>query len=160
MDYSTVEIISRDGRRRRMRKGEALQDGETMSIPPRMAFFDGREVADYLTTKYSPAVHVVDAAGIRAGHRPGYLFDHALDRLQDIADRAYEGRCRHLDYRTKPKVDEEEEEDGNESEAERRKRIARKLAATHMGLDNHALDQAATDAYEQKRQRLADAWRH
>ena len=136
MNNNDVEIISRDGRRRRMRKGEVLQDGEVMSIPPRMAFFDGREVADYLATKYSAAVHVVDAAGIPAGNKPGFLRDGALDRLQDAAAVAYEQRSAYLRnaWRTK-----------DES-----------LEPAH---DTRTPDQAATDAYEQKKQRLADAWK-
>ena len=130
MDNSTVEIIGRDGRRRRMRKGECLKDGETMSIPHGMAFFDGREVADYLAAKYT--VHVVDGAGSPAGHRPDFIYDAAHDRLQDAAAVAYAERSERMSnmWRTR------DEQTGSDTE------------------------QTVADAYEAKRRRLADAWRH
>ena len=90
---------------------------------------------DHLATKYS-AVHVVDSGDRRAGNKPGFLRDSALDRLQDAAAVAYEQRSAYLRnaWRTK---DESHEP----------------------ALDTRTLEQAAADAYEQKKKRLADAWK-
>ena len=133
MDHN-VEIIGRDGKRRRMRPGEQIADGEVVSF--KMEFMD-QQMRDHLTAKFPAVVHVTDSCGERAGHRPGYLFDRALDRMEDAAATAYELKRERLSsaWRTKDE--------------------------NHDPLDQHPdRDRAVADAYEQKRRRLADAWRH
>ena len=134
MSDHNIEIVDRHGRRRRARKGETLQDGESFFMQMQFMDAEARELRDHLATKY--AVHVVDSGDRRAGNKPGFLHDAALDRLQDAAAVAYEQRSAYLRnaWRTK-------DENGEPAH------------------DTRTPDQAATDAYEQKKQRLADAWK-
>ena len=91
--------------------------------------------------------------------RPGFRFADSNDPAKLQADAAYEERCRQLDYKTKRRVtdpdDDEEEENGalrQESETERRQRLARKAARATLGssdarqLSLDELEQRAMDA--------------
>ena len=84
-----VEIIGRDGKRRRARKGEVLADGEKFSLPLR--FMDA-VMRDALAEKFGGPARVVDTSGAPAGNRPGFI---GLDRdtaLADAAEQAYRDR--------------------------------------------------------------------
>jgi hypothetical protein len=90
-----IEIIGRDGRRRRARKGEVLADGERFSMP--MTFQDAH-LRDAIAAKFSDAaVRIVDASGQAAGHRPGFCIDAAANDA--AAAEAYAERLRRLDPR-------------------------------------------------------------
>ena len=95
MPEQIVEIIGRDGKRRRARKGEVLADGEKFIIP--MTFQDA-QMRDALVEKFSDdTIQVVDSCGLPAGHRPGFLFDRDHDpALAEAAREAYESRSRRM----------------------------------------------------------------
>jgi hypothetical protein len=130
-----AEIIGRDGRRRRAKKGEQLQDGERMSIP--MIFQDSGG---------SNVISVVDAAGLPSGHRPGFLFDCNTVLADSAGDAAYRERCERLDAKARKRRQADDEDDGDgadgrqqETEFERRQRLARKAAQATMGTDARQL---------------------
>ena len=167
MSEQIVEIIGRDGRRRRAKKGEVLADGERFSIP--MTFLD-HQLQDGLVAKYGDsAIRVVDASGAPAGHRPGYLLDR--DRtLADAAAEAYQARNQRMaDAWKRRRPDDEDDQDGDSTRAketdwERRQRLARKAATATTGTDARqpTLDELrarAAAAYEDRQIRLSNAWR-
>jgi hypothetical protein len=96
-----VEIVDRDGRRRRARKGDVLQDGEQFSFHVTMldaarrnaaggsSFADGSGDA---SRTGDGVTRVVDALGGVAGHRPGFLFAADSGALSQKANAAYEQR--------------------------------------------------------------------
>jgi hypothetical protein len=168
MSEHFAEIVGRDGRRRRARKGEILADGERFSLP--MQFMDS-QLHDQLVEKYSggDAIRVVDAAGLPAGHRPGFLFDQ--NALGDSpGDVAYRERLVRLDAnarkRCQPDDDDDEDNDARhrKTELERRQRLARKAAQETFGPDARQLtldelEAAAAAAYEARSERMRNAWR-
>jgi hypothetical protein len=89
-----AEIIDRHGRRRRAKKGDVLADGEKFTVS--MQFMDS-QLHDELVAKHGGgAIRVVDVAGRLAGHRPGFVFDHAHTKLVDAAQRAYDERSKRM----------------------------------------------------------------
>ncbi len=129
-----VEIIGADGRRRRAKKGETLQDGERFSTPMQFMDAQARELADHLAAKYPPAIRVTDGCGAAAGHRPGFCYDGTRADLRDAADAAY---------------------------AERTARLSREdpAAARAPSATLDELEQAAAAAYNERSERMRGAWR-
>jgi hypothetical protein len=171
MSEHFAEIIGRDGRRRRAKKGEILADGERFSLP--MTFMDA-QMRDELAAKYRSdnAVRIVDAAGQPAGHRPGFLFDANNALGESAAEVAYRERCAQLDAKTRKRRRPDDDEDDDEAGAarrepvswEERQRVARKAAAATLGLDAQPLTpdeaRAAVEAAREARdERLRNAWR-
>jgi hypothetical protein len=143
-----IEIIDRHGRRRRARKGEVLADGERFSLS--MQFMDAaaRETADHLAAKYG-AIRVVDAAGVAAGHRPGFLHDSASAHLHDAAAIAYEQRNERMRRAWRHNKGEEHRDAGDCGE-----RHARTRTPT-----SDELDLAATAAYAARSKWMSEGWR-
>jgi hypothetical protein len=169
---SFVEVVDRHGRRRRARKGETLCDGETMRVP--MRFVDA-QLHDELVEKHrrDDAVGVVDAAGLPAGFRPGYAFDSSNALADAAAEAAYRERVEQLDAKTRkrcrPDDDDDEDDDRDndlrrETEMERRQRLVRKAAQETRGTDARQmtldeLQARAETAYQERVQRISNAWR-
>ena len=71
MPEQIVEIIGRDGKRRRARKGEVLADGEKFIIP--MTFQDA-QMRDALVEKFSDdTIQVVEFLRLARWPSPGLL---------------------------------------------------------------------------------------
>jgi hypothetical protein len=87
---SLIEIIGKDGRRRRARKGEVLADGEKFSMP--VQFMDAA-VRDALRQKFGWHDHQP-----QGGFRRGYAYtDTTPPRdVQDAAAEAYEAKRAYL----------------------------------------------------------------
>jgi hypothetical protein len=146
-----AEIIDRHGRRRRACKGEILGDGERVVIS--MTFMDA-QMRDMLVEKCrGAAIRVVDSGGLPAGHRPGFLFDRDHNHvLADAAIEAYEARSRRKETAWQRK--------GEQQDADHYKDRQDPLhdhASRQRTLDE--LRAVAARAYEDRRQRLANAWR-
>jgi hypothetical protein len=106
---------------------------------------------DALLEKYrggGDAIRVVDAAGLPAGHRPGYLFDRNNALADSVAEAAYRERVQRLDAKARERRRPDDDDDRyQETERERRQRLARKAAEATMGADaQQTLDEARAAA--------------
>jgi hypothetical protein len=107
---------------------------------------------DALLEKYrggGDAIRVVDAAGLPAGHRPGYLFDRNNALADSVAEAAYRERVQRLDAKARKRRRPDDDDDRyQETERERRQRLARKAAEATMGADARqpTLDEARAAA--------------
>ena len=97
-----LEIIGRDGRRRRARKGETLADSQRFTMPMALMDAAAREVADRLADKYGggSGIRVVDTAGYRLGFL--LVADRALHDAGAAPARAHDPTWRKL--RRSPEV--------------------------------------------------------
>jgi hypothetical protein len=141
-----VEIIGADGKRRRARRGETLADGERFSLP--MTFMDA-QLRDALVEKYGDAaIRVVDTAGLPAGHRPGFLYDHSKAFGNSPGDVAYREKLQRLDAMAR-----ERRWAGNAPRQESEQQVD----VRQMILDEA---RAAADAAREARdERMRNAWR-
>jgi hypothetical protein len=151
MPEQIIEIISRDGKRRRARKGEVLADGERFVIP--MTFMDA-QIRDALVEKFCrDTIRVVDSCGLPAGHRPGFLFDRDHDHvLADAASEAYEERSRRMETAWQRKGEQQDADHHKD-----RQDPVHDHASRQRTLDE--LQQAAAQAWEDRKIRMSNAWR-
>jgi hypothetical protein len=145
-----VEIVDCHGRRCRVRKGEILADGEKFSLP--MQFMDS-QLRDTLVEKYGGgAVRVVDAAGLPAGNKPGFLFDHSNVLADSAAEPAYRERVERPDATMRNRragLDDDDEHGGDGRHQE--------MDAGQMTLDE--LQARAESEYQKRCARMREAWR-
>jgi hypothetical protein len=143
-----VEIIGRDGKRRRARRGECLADGERFSLP--MTFMDSA-LRDALVEKYGgDVIRVVDAAGRQAGHRPGFLFDRNNALADSACDEPYRKRLERLDARNRRAGLDDDDEDGDDGRRQ-------EMDERQMTLDE--LQARAESEYQKRCARMREAWR-
>jgi hypothetical protein len=155
MSEPFAEIIGRDGRRRRAKKGDVLADGERVVVS--MSFMDAA-LHDELVAKHrgDAVVRVVDAAGQPAGHRPGFLMLDRDPALVDAAAEAYAERSRRLETAWQPR---DPDQHGGHCADHRRghQDLTRDRASRPLTLDEA---RAAADAAREARdERLRNAWR-
>ena|SRR5262249_9000307 len=103
---SYVEIVGKDGRRRRARKGDVLADGEVLVTP--MTLMDAPLPTDQSTLSDGNARVVIDGYGSTTfvGHRPGFVqfgtpnvaraLNDALDAARAPAEQAYAERTKRM----------------------------------------------------------------
>jgi hypothetical protein len=149
MTEQFVEIVDRDGRRRRARRGECLADGERFSMP--MQFMDA-VMHDELIAKYrkDDVIRVVDTAGAPAGHRPGFLYNPRSAHADSPGDGAYRKRVQRLEDMAQSRRVDLPVNGGNDHHHQQ-------TDSRQLSLD--ALQAQAESAYRERCARMQEAWR-
>jgi hypothetical protein len=151
-----ITITDRFGHKRRARKGEVIAEGETVHFGP-TSLLDAMASAMMTDTMGSSNPMVRDGYGAPAGHRPGYAFAANDARLRDVTAEAYEERCAHLADAWRHRAQPHEE-----AELVVRSTISNApLRADTQGRtpDATQLTSDAEQAWQDKKQRLEQAWR-
>jgi hypothetical protein len=127
-----IIIESRDGRRRRARKGEVLADGERAIFP---------YIADLAAFGFRPTFS--DGTPDHTNpHRPGYRFADTNDEGRLATERAYRARSQRMQDGWKRKDQQQDE----------------KPVVRTQSLDE--LRRTAAEAYAARNARLQNAWRN